>query len=266
MNQTTPGESFLRLPGQLLVNDKYKPLSLESKLMYTLLLDRMDLSEKNGWLDNSGRAFIYYTVEDMANDLCIGRDKTIKLFKELTSFGLIKRTSLMPGCPSVIYINRVGNSDSVGSEKSTRTGRKSRLTRVGNSDSNKTDMNKTELSNISPSPGGLEAEVRRQIEYDCLCDIYGKDSVEPIVFIICDTLMCCSKTIRIGGIRYPAERVHQRLRSLNSEHIGYVIEYLSHITEEIHNMSRYMLSLLFNAPSAMEHYYCVRVNSDRCNS
>ena len=51
--------AFFRIP-QLLIKDKrFKCLSTDAKLLYGLMLDRMTLSMKNGWLDAQNRAYIY---------------------------------------------------------------------------------------------------------------------------------------------------------------------------------------------------------------
>ncbi|MCG0278634.1 MAG: replication initiator protein A [Thermanaeromonas sp.] len=49
---------FVMVPKVLLKNQKYKGLSLGAKLAYGLLLDRMELSKKNGWYDDEGRVYI----------------------------------------------------------------------------------------------------------------------------------------------------------------------------------------------------------------
>ena len=47
--------SFYRIPKILLTDRRYKGVSLEAKVLYGLLLDRMGLSARNGWLDDNGR-------------------------------------------------------------------------------------------------------------------------------------------------------------------------------------------------------------------
>ena len=42
---------------------------------YGMLLDRMGLSAKNNWYDDYGRVYIYYTVDEICEDMCCGRDK-----------------------------------------------------------------------------------------------------------------------------------------------------------------------------------------------
>ena len=86
--------SYFRIPRLLITHRRFKNISVEAKLLYGLLLDRMGLSEEHGWYDEDGRVFIYYTVEEIADDLCCGRDKAMKLLAELDKAkgaGLIER-------------------------------------------------------------------------------------------------------------------------------------------------------------------------------
>ena len=64
--------SFYRIPKTLLTDPRYKSVSIEAKVLYGLLLDRMGLSVKNGWMDSDKRVYmmasankflrIYYTT------------------------------------------------------------------------------------------------------------------------------------------------------------------------------------------------------------
>lgn len=49
--------SFLRILRQL-TGTAYKKVSVEAKLLYGLMLDRMGLSAQNGWYDERGRVYI----------------------------------------------------------------------------------------------------------------------------------------------------------------------------------------------------------------
>ena len=40
-----------------------KQLSTDAKVLYGLMLDRMGLSLRNGWFDEEGRVYIYFSVE-----------------------------------------------------------------------------------------------------------------------------------------------------------------------------------------------------------
>ena len=57
--------SFYRLPKILFADPRFRGISAEAKILYGLLLDRMSLSVKNGWLDSTGRVYIIFTVEEI---------------------------------------------------------------------------------------------------------------------------------------------------------------------------------------------------------
>ena len=63
-------------------------------MLYGLMLDRMSLSMKNGWLDEENRVYIIYTLENIMEDLNCGKDKGVKILAELDTvkgIGLIER-------------------------------------------------------------------------------------------------------------------------------------------------------------------------------
>lgn len=45
--------SFFKVPCQLITNPQFRQLSNDAKLLYAMLLDRMSLSARNGWYDDS---------------------------------------------------------------------------------------------------------------------------------------------------------------------------------------------------------------------
>ena len=56
--------SFYRIPKALFQEPRFQSLSTDAKTLYGILLDRMSLSAKNGWLDEQDRVFIIFTIED----------------------------------------------------------------------------------------------------------------------------------------------------------------------------------------------------------
>lgn len=91
--------SFCRIPRQLMTGEAFKGLSTE---LYTLMLERMGLSAQNGWHDEHGRIYIYYTVDEIRAVLNCGNDKAIKLLAELDTvkgIGLIERVKQGQGKP-----------------------------------------------------------------------------------------------------------------------------------------------------------------------
>ena len=56
--------TFYRIPKVLFTDPSYRRISSDAKILYGLMLDRMGLSVRNGWLDEHNRVFIYFTLED----------------------------------------------------------------------------------------------------------------------------------------------------------------------------------------------------------
>ena len=99
--------SFYRIPKTLFTDRRFKSVSMEAKVLYGLMLDRMGLSVRNGWLDKDGKVYIYFTLEDAVEMLGNGKDKVIRLFKELdkpNGIGLIERRKQGQGKPTRIYV------------------------------------------------------------------------------------------------------------------------------------------------------------------
>ena len=96
--------SFYRIPKALFQEQRFQSLSTDAKTLYGILLDRMSLSVKNGWLDKQNRVFIIFTIEDVKRALCCADNKATKLLRELEKFGLIERKRRGQGKPSLVYV------------------------------------------------------------------------------------------------------------------------------------------------------------------
>ncbi|MBQ4161105.1 MAG: replication initiator protein A [Clostridia bacterium] len=99
--------TFYRIPKLLMTSPEFKRVSDSAKLLYGLMLDRMSLSIKNGWLDEQQRAYIYFTTNDVMEQMCCGTEKATKLIAELDSekgIGLIERKKQGQGKPTIIYL------------------------------------------------------------------------------------------------------------------------------------------------------------------
>ena len=49
--------TFYRVPKVLFTNKRFWNISADAKMLYGILLDRMSLSAKNGWIDKNGRVY-----------------------------------------------------------------------------------------------------------------------------------------------------------------------------------------------------------------
>ena len=96
--------SFFRIPRTLIKDKRFHGLSTEAKLLYGLMLDRMGLSLRNGWLDEEDRVFIFYTLQEVQDTLGCGHNKATRLLNELEQYGLIERVRQGQGKPAKIYV------------------------------------------------------------------------------------------------------------------------------------------------------------------
>ena len=146
--------SFYRIPKALFQEPRFQSLSTDAKTLYGILLDRMSLSVKNGWLDEQNRVFIIFSIEDVKRALCCADNKATKLLRELEKFGLIERKRRGLGKPSLVYVKNFSAEssksifqnrdfhDSGGFKNASQDPSKSRC--------NKTKENDTEMSETDP--------------------------------------------------------------------------------------------------------------------
>ena len=107
--------------------------------------------------------------------------------------------------------------------------------------------------------------IKDNIEYDHLCQ-YSKgvdrEMLDEIVDLLVETVCSARKTIRVAGDDYPAELVKSKLMKLDSSHIEFVFDCMRENTTKIRNIKKYLLAVLFNAPSTMNGYYTALVAHD----
>ena len=79
-------------------------LSHTSKLLYTLLLDRATLSQKNSWVDDRGRIYVIYPLSNLAKDLGCCVSSVTRAFTELEKTDLAERVRYGFSKPSHILL------------------------------------------------------------------------------------------------------------------------------------------------------------------
>lgn len=104
-------EEFLRFPLMLLSNPCYKEMSLEAKFVYALLLNRLTLSQKNGWINEDNEVYLIYTREEAASLLNISYKKAIAAFRELIEKKLLYEQRQGRGYPNLLYVLKAELTD-----------------------------------------------------------------------------------------------------------------------------------------------------------
>jgi len=129
-----------------------------------------------------------------------------------------------------------------------------------------TERNGTETASMSAFEIYREI-IRENIEFDIMVERYpyDKDRINEIVDLILETVCTAKKTLRIAGDDYPAELVKAKFLKLHSGHLEFVLDCLKKNTTDIRNIKKYMLAVLFNAPSTIDSYYTALVAHDMAN-
>ncbi len=112
--------SFIRIPRVLLVDQLFSPLSIQSKILYGVLLDRMGISMRNGWFDELNRVYIIYQISEIQEDLGFSKKKAIDYLTELEQFGLVEKKRRGRGLPSILYVKSFMTRDAI--SRSVETG------------------------------------------------------------------------------------------------------------------------------------------------
>ena len=265
--------TFYRIPKVLFADPAYRGISTDAKVLYGLLLDRMSLSARNDWLDDAGRVYIVFTVEEIMENLACGNKKAVGLLRELEAdAGLIERRRQGLGKPNLIYVKNFVEGNFLTCQKDVSKGH-----------GNKTEINNTDLSETNPFPSGegdgeaagTESEgndIRaryqeyfvRQSNFDALIASYpdDEDMLREMLELLVDTVCSRRKFIRIAGDDKPAEVVKARLLKLDGDHLRFVLMCLKENTTLVRNMRQYLLAALYNAPLTMSNYYSARVQYD----
>ena len=438
--------SFIRIPRVLLKDPAFANLSVYAKMLYSVLLDRMSLSSKNGWFDEENRVYIVYPIIEAQEDLGIGKKKAMEVISELVKFGLLEKKRRGQGLPSLLYVksfmtgidnSRKEDAEPARSEVLEQTSLSStgpegferaaqsmdpRETEISEQTSqvaapreaevsgsapqntdeedpevldralqkpslnsskspqpssagliyaaetalsaeevrgtdysvqyepagsevpkrallevpestllevskpallevpksaplmSKTDKNYTYRSYLShlinagsteptgradgkrwdgnaaednpskrergdsapdcPGKDTLMSEAQRiqayreliceNIRYDDLCGArrFDRERIDGIVDLILETVLGKDEYVRIASNCYPVEIVRSRFLKLGYEHIEYVLDCLDSNTTKVKNIKKYLLAVLFNAPSTMKGYYHAEVNHD----
>lgn len=106
-------------------------ISSTAKILYALLLNRANLSQKNAWEDEQGRVYFVYTIEELAADMKKGQTAIKNALNELSKQGLLERVRAEFGRANHLYIKipkdveTVGKPPVIASKKQPSVGHKS---------------------------------------------------------------------------------------------------------------------------------------------
>ena len=184
---------FIKIPVVLIKDKAFSGLSMEAKVLYSIMKDRLKLSLKNNWIDEKG-VYIHLSIEELQKDYFVQLSKPtiIKRKKELVDFGLIELKKQFNKSDK-IYVNRLSSYISKNSlptevKKFNHISKNSLPTEVKKFDSNQSYINRltepegaggSSLYSIEDAP----AENDLGIVYDWIFSEFGR---QPTPFEIED--------------------------------------------------------------------------------
>ena len=121
--------NFIRIPKVMLTDAVFSDLSLQAKVLYSVLLDRMALSRKNGWFDEENRVFIIYQIGEIQEDLGFTKRKAMDLLTELEKFGLLEKKRRGHGLPNILYVKSFMSGLSPGNDLAGASGQSEMISR-----------------------------------------------------------------------------------------------------------------------------------------
>ena len=273
--------NFFRVPKALFTKDIFKSLSVEEKILYSALLDRISLSQKNSWIDKDGKVYIIYTNTEIEEYFGFSKGSTVKYMKNLGKIGLIEKRVRGLGLPNLIYVKNfaklLAEKENEFKEKIESSENNSKnLSENQNVDSRdtedeiqksknctpevqkvstiKTDISKTNYINTNINNQSIINYVDRLI--DRLIDKFNnkiifydesyKKAYEEVLKIIKNTLQTKSD-ITVSGISVSFSKYFERFKSLEKAHFEYALNCYFRNTDRIVNFKSYILSLLYSS-------------------
>jgi len=227
--------AFYMIPKELIDNGLFDGVDLNSKVLYSLMLNRTSLSATNPeFIDENGNVYIIYTVEQIKADLRCSNQTAMKMLKQLEESGLIQRRIRGQGKAAITYVmdfstaklskEKSENKDSKKQNPKISKNRKQAFQKVERSNTNHNNPNfsktdsinqqctETETSDIpptSPEPpkeetirndtidkNVIKENVKTQIELESLQNRYpAKASEIQELYQIIVDILCSRKQV-----------------------------------------------------------------------
>ena len=255
--------SYYQMPQELFCNEKYKRLSIEAKVIYSFLLNRMNLSRMNKWINDKGEIYLIYTRKEIQSKLNLSDKPVTRAFKELREANLIKEEKQGFGKPNLIYIGKIEYEElqinDIDTDEYTENVLaynrikedyyigENTIQETENLRANKKDNKKHKNNNIDVSQSEIETKNLEAIKQKCELYLF-KESQRNIIENTLD-IMFYSNNLKIGQAVLPQEIVRSRMQLLNASIIFYAFDKLNYLKQDskIHNSTNFMISCLYNA-------------------
>ena len=94
----------MQMPRWLFSDPRYADMSLDAKVTYTFLLNRFQLSRRNGWVNEQGEVFVIFPRKALAKELRICEQRVTAAFRKLVELKLVWEKRCGRGDANQIYL------------------------------------------------------------------------------------------------------------------------------------------------------------------
>lgn len=271
--------SYMQMPRWLFSGERYAPLSLDAKVVYTFLLDRFQLSRRNGWVNERGEVYLLFPRRALAEALGVGEKRVTAAFRELAAAGLIWEVRQGRGRANRVYLAALPGLFLPGQEppEPPSQGRRKGGSRTAvpaapeppnpppsqreksYPDSIHPDVSHSGPDRRADSPEraarrAREAGEERELE-EILdrCELDCFDEGEARVYANAIERLYYSSRFRLGDAVLPQSRVRARLRRMDGMALRRTGEKLrANLDRPVKNSTAYVMAALLNAVTELE--------------
>ena len=258
----------MQMPRWLFSDPRYADMSLDAKVTYTFLLNRFQLSRRNGWVNDAGEVFVIFPRKALAKELRICEQRVTAAFRKLAELQLIWEKRCGRGDANQIYLASVTPIDDSSYECAPFCSEsyESCGSRTADSDvpepqdpgASNTDFSQpdTVFSDVSPSVPSEDGPADDEKELTGILDACELSYFEPEVargFENAIERLFYSDHLRIGQAVLPRSRVRSRLHRLNYFVLQEAeIKLHANRNVPVRDSTKYIMSTIYNCITETE--------------
>ena len=253
----TLNNKYYQIPQELFVNRLYKEkLNSDSKILYTFLLDRLSLSQKNHWFDKEGRVYLIFTREEVQSKLCLSEKTVTKAFKQLNDVNLIAEKRQGLGKPNLIYVGKIQheniknfvdmenlqvlNSKNYGSAEVENTILDMEKLPTINPNNSKTNIINTESINPKSNDGNISLN---DVKEKCKLNEFTTEE-KSILEDVIDRLYYADN-LKVGNVIIANSKILSKISLINKNNLIQLLD-IARNNNSIKNIINYLMICLYN--------------------
>ena len=249
--------SYYKIPQELFVSSLYKDkLNSDSKILYSFLLDRLSLSQKNHWIDTERNIYLIFTREEVQEKLNLS-DKTVtKAFKQLNDVGLVQERRQGLGKPNLIYVGKIQheeimtnveqenlqvlNSKNYGSREVKNTILDVEKFPTINPNNIKTNI--TNTNSINPQSNNVCISLN-VVKEKCQLNDFSKEEQTMLEDVI--ERLYYADTLKVGSVIITNSKILSKLALINKNNLIQLLD-IAKSSNNIKNITNYLMICLYN--------------------